>query len=134
MSSHAYVGNLSFGATENLLRRPRVAPREVASVGAVQSESTGRSRRFVWSDRTVSVELEPAVAEPQPARAARSVWENGTLFGVMAKPRPARPVWANGTRCGVMAEKRPAWPVWMNGTLYGVMAGERPAPRPFGSN
>ncbi len=70
--------------------------------------TTDRSRRFTWSNRPTSVELEPAVAEPQPARAAWPVWEHGTLFGVMAKPRPVRPVWVNGTLSGVMAEQRPA--------------------------
>ncbi len=89
MSTLAYVGNLLFCATENLFRRLRATQGEVASVGAVQGESTDRTRGFVWSDRPMSVELEPAVAKPRWARAAGPVWANGTLSGVMAEERPA---------------------------------------------
>jgi hypothetical protein len=115
MSTRDNVRNLLFCTTDYQHRRLSATHGEVASVGVMQGESTDRSRRFVWSDRPVSVELEPAAAEPQPPRAAWPVWVSGTLIGVMAKPRPA-------------------WPVWANGTLFGVMAEQRPAPRPFGSN
>ena len=88
MSTRAYVRYLPFCAADYKRRRLSATHGEVASVGAVQGESTDRSRGFAWSDRPMSVELEPAVVEPQPARAAWPVWENGTLSGVMAEQRP----------------------------------------------
>jgi len=118
MNTRAYVGNLLFCATENLLRWLRVTQSEVASVGAVQGESTGRSRGFAWSGRPASVELEPTVAKPLSA---------------LTRTPLTRPVWSYHALPGVMAGRRPAWPVWVNGTLSGAMAGERPAPRPTGA-
>ena len=63
MSTHAFVGNLPFSATEEQLRQQ--------------------------SDLAARVELDTAVAEPQPDLDARPVWKNGTLPGVMAGKRPA---------------------------------------------
>ncbi len=63
MSTHAFVGNSLFSATEEQFRRQ--------------------------SDHAARVELDTVVTEPQPAPNARPVWQNGTLPGVMAGKRPA---------------------------------------------
>ena len=63
MSTHAFVGSIQFGVTEEQLRRQM--------------------------DHTARVELDTVVTEPQPAPDEKPVWENGTLPGVMAGKRPA---------------------------------------------
>jgi hypothetical protein len=63
MSTHAFVGSIQFGVTEEHVRRQ--------------------------SDHTARVELDTVVTAPQPALDEKPVWENGTLSGVMAGKRPA---------------------------------------------
>ena len=63
MSTHAFVGNVPFSATEEQLRQQL--------------------------DHTARVELDTVVTKPQPAPDEKPVWENGTLPGVMAGKRPA---------------------------------------------
>jgi hypothetical protein len=63
MSTHAFVGNSLFSATEEQLRRQ--------------------------SDHAARVELDTVVTEPQTAPDEKPVWKNGTLPGVMAGKRPA---------------------------------------------
>ena len=122
MGTRVFVRNLPSSATEDQLRRLRVAHGGVASLSMVEAESPVRYRGLGGSDMPAMVELEPVVSEPQramkQATAAWPVWVSGTLPGVMAAKRPAaRPVWENGTLPGIMAGKRPAsvstGPVWV---------------------
>jgi hypothetical protein len=93
MNRRVVVGNLPSSASEHQLRRLYATHGEAVSVSTMEAESPDRFRGLGGSNPTALVELEPVVALPRPALmqtpAARPVWVNGTLSGLMAGKRPA---------------------------------------------
>lgn len=93
--TNIYVGNLSFRATEEDVRKAFAAHGEVSSVGIVMDRETGRSRGFAFVEMPNAREAEAAIEAVHGKEiAGRGVTANE------AKPRTDRPPRSGGGRSG----------------------------------
>ena len=99
--TNIYVGNLSFRATEEDVRKAFLAHGEVASVSIVMDRETGRSRGFAFVEMPNSAEAAAAIeAVDGKEIAGRGVTANE------AKPRTDRPLRNSGGDRGRAREDR----------------------------
>ena len=99
--TNIYVGNLSFRATEDDVRRAFAAHGEVASVSIVMDRETGRSRGFAFVEMPNANEAQAAIdAVNGQEIAGRGVSANE------AKPRTERPPRSGGGSGGRYGDDR----------------------------
>ena len=85
MTKNIYVGNLSWGCTDQDLRTLFVDFGDVSSARVIEDRETGRSRGFGF------VEMEAAGAEQAIESLNGSDYQGRNLKVNEAQPRPSRP-------------------------------------------